>query len=391
LFDKDMFHKSKTKREKESVLVFLENLRAKGESFELVQLVSNLLHKGGHTDENSGGDGVEKAETFIRVASQDLERMIRADRLSVLGDCNKSAPNFRISSEHISPRCIIQEDIQVYLVPADGNNDKEAYQIDLHVHLNGSWRKVETDELKALMKQGEIRTSSVENIQHGIRCAVLAFEGERNLYQTECIKTYGPELMVLRFSRINIKDGSIQAVLPEDFEPHPRRILAFNPNQRIKSLQAHVLTNVTGRNLPLPLKHLIGAGRATPVLTNLVATVEESVLDRLNAEQLEAVHPLNLKSAGEVAGPPGTGKTHTISAMVRSLLSSSDKNIIVLSERNGAIDAIADKFLSSCFDMQNGKLSKLVDMDMWMNILTYGSPEAIGTNTKEFLVPQKKQ
>jgi hypothetical protein len=279
----------------------------------------------------------------------------------------------------------------VYLVPAVGNKDEEAYQIDLHVYVNGKWGIVEADTLKKLMKRGEIPTSSVENIQQGIRCAVLAFEGESNLYQTECIKTYGPELMVLRFSKIDVKDGSIQAVLPEDFEPRPRRILAFNPNQRITSLQAHVLTNVTGRNLPLPLKHLIGAGKATPVLTNLVATVEESVLNRLNVEQLKAAHPLNLKTAGEVAGPPGTGKTHTISAIVRSLLSSSDKNIIVLSERNGAIDAIADKFLSSCFEMRNGKLSKLVDMDMWMNILTYGSPEAIGTNTKEFLVPQKKQ
>ena len=369
----------------------MEKLRANEESFELVQLVSNLLHKSGHTGNDSAGDGVGKIETFIQAASQDLEQMIRADRLSVLGDCDKSAQNFRSSRENISPRCIIQEDIQVYLVPAVGNKDEEAYQVDLQVYVNRGWRRVEVDKLKELMKQGEIPTSSVENIQRGIRCAVLAFEGERNLYQAECIKTYGPELMILRFSKIDIEDGSIQAFLPEEFKHRPRRILAFNPNQRIQSLQAHVRTNVTGRNLPLSLKHLIGAAKVTPVLTDLVATVEEIVLDRLNAEQLAAAHPLNLKTAGEVAGPPGTGKTHTISAIVQSLLSSSDKNIIVLSERNGAIDAIADKFLSSCFEMWHGKLSKLVDMDMWMNILTYGSPEAIGTNTKEFLVPQKKQ
>jgi hypothetical protein len=200
------------------------------------------------------------------------------------------------------------------------------------------------------MKKGETPSSSVDNVEQGLRCAVVAFEGERNLYQTEYIKSLGPEFMVFKFSSVD-KGGGLQLA---HLLRQRRRILAFNPNQRITMLQDHIRKNVTSTNLPSPLQHLVGVGHATPVLTNLVETVEESVLASLNAEQMEGAHPLNLKTAGEVAGPPGTGKTQTISAIVRSLLNASEKNIVVLSERNGAIDAIADKFLSSCFDRRNG-------------------------------------
>jgi hypothetical protein len=387
LFDKDMFHKSKTKREKQIVLDFLKQLRAREESFDLIQSVTNLLQKGGHTGEDSGaafGSSTRKTELFIQAASQDIERMIRADRLSVLGDRDNDMRNHGISRDNISPRCTIPEDIEVSLVP---DMDQDAYKIVLRVNLHGNWLTVDGEGLKELMKKGEIHGSSVENVQQGMRCAVVAFEGERNLYQAECVKPLGPELMVFRFSRID-REGGIQLA---QLLPQRRRILAFNPNQRITMLQDHIQKNVTSTNVPLPLKHLIGVGRASPVLTNLIETVEESVLASLNAEQLKAAHPLKLKTAGEVAGPPGTGKTQTISALVRSLLNASEKNIVVLSERNGAIDAIADKFLSSCFDKdkRNGKLLKLVDVNMWMNILTFGAPEGIGTNTKEFLVPQK--
>jgi hypothetical protein len=389
LYDMDMFHATTKQRQKQIVVDFLKELRAKEEPFDLIQSVTNLLRKGDHTAEDSGaglGANTRKAELFIQAASQDLERMIGADRLSLLGDDN-GMRDHGISRDNISPRCTIPDDIEVSLVPDVGNEGKEAYQVDIRVQLHGRWRNVEGEELKELVKKGEIPSSSVDNVQQGLRCAVVAFEGERKLYQVECLKTLGPELMVLRFSSVD-KEGGIQLA---PLLRQRRRILAFNPNQRITMLQDHVQKNVTSTNLPLPLKHLIGVGQAMPVLTNLVETVEESVLASLNTEQLKAAHPLNLKTAGEVAGPPGTGKTQTISAIVRSLLNASEKNIVVLSERNGAIDAIADKFLSSCFDKKNGKLSKLVDMNMWMNILTFGAPEAIGTNTKEFLVPQKMQ
>jgi hypothetical protein len=289
--------------------------------------------------------------------------------------------------------------MEVFLSNYQG--DKNAYQMEFRVRLekDGIWKHVDMEQLQEHMKKKGDRppssssssSSVVDNIQQGLRCAAVALEGEKTLYQTECIKVLGPESLLLRFSSVDTKGGIMQPAV--DLPPQRRRILALNPNQRITKLQEYIQKNVTSTNLPLPLMHLVGVGKAAPVLTKLVKphVLEESVLlTSLNTEQLKAAHPLHLKTAGEVAGPPGTGKTQTISALVQSLLNATNKNIVVLSERNGAIDAIADKFLGSCFEKQSdGKLFKLVDLNMWMNILTFGSSDAIGTSTKEFLVPQK--
>jgi len=79
-----------------------------------------------------------------------------------------------------------------------------------------------------------------------------------------------------------------------------------------------------------------------------------------------------------------TGKTKTISELVRALLLCTDQDIIVLSERNGAIDAIAEKFASLCIKGRN-----VVDIAMWSSILTFGSAGAMGENTKLFLLEEK--
>jgi hypothetical protein len=84
----------------------------------------------------------------------------------------------------------------------------------------------------------------------------------------------------------------------------------------------------------------------------------------------------------------GKGKTRTISELVRALLRCTSKDIIVLSERNGAIDAIAEKFATLCVKHTNGS-KRVADMEMWSGIQTFGSAEAIGQHTRLFLVEEK--
>jgi hypothetical protein len=115
LYDTDMFHTSTKQRRTRIIHDFLTQLRAKEEPFDLVPSVTNLLHKSGqlgHPGEDSGagfGSNTRKVEPFFQAASQDLERMIRADRLSVLGDRGNDMRNHRISRGNISPRCTIPE------------------------------------------------------------------------------------------------------------------------------------------------------------------------------------------------------------------------------------------------------------------------------------------
>jgi hypothetical protein len=92
----------------------------------------------------------------------------------------------------------------------------------------------------------------------------------------------------------------------------------------------------------------------------------------------------------EVAGPPGTGKTKTITELVRSILECTDHHVIVLSERNGAIDAIADKFADDCVDRNPRNEPKSVkNVRLWNCLMAFGSVGSMGSSTKLFTVDGK--
>ena len=82
----------------------------------------------------------------------------------------------------------------------------------------------------------------------------------------------------------------------------------------------------------------------------------------------------------------GTGKTKTIVELVRGILGATDFDIVVLSERNGAINAIAEKFVETSLNL---KQQSVKDMLVWMSLLTYGSGEAMGSATKLFTLEGK--
>jgi len=136
-----------------------------------------------------------------------------------------------------------------------------------------------------------------------------------------------------------------------------------------------------------PLQHLIGAGDPIAVLTDIEMDVPESLVD-LNEQQQRVAHPLRLKTAMEIAGPPGTGKTKTIVELVRSLLQCTSYDIILLSERNGAINAVADKFKIASLDI-NGENISITDLSVWSSVMAYGAGESMGDCTKLFTMEAK--
>ena len=92
----------------------------------------------------------------------------------------------------------------------------------------------------------------------------------------------------------------------------------------------------------------------------------------------------------EVAGPPGTGKTKTIIELVRALLKCTNFDILVLSERNGAINAIAEKFKKESFKIR-GKMTEITDLHVWKSVMAYGAAESMGESTKFFTINEKLQ
>lgn len=137
------------------------------------------------------------------------------------------------------------------------------------------------------------------------------------------------------------------------------------------------------------LWHSLGAEKLFQVLSlgELCSQANKSLLDKLNNDQRQVTNPPNSNTAVEAACLLGTGKTKVISELVRG--SCTKKNVIIVSERNGAIDALANSFLSLCFQCSNKKLFKLFDFDLWKNVLTCDTMEGIGVHTKEFLLESK--
>jgi Ni2+-binding GTPase involved in maturation of urease and hydrogenase len=110
---------------------------------------------------------------------------------------------------------------------------------------------------------------------------------------------------------------------------------------------------------------------------------------QLNEQQKQVAHPLALMTATEVAGPPGTGKTKTITELVRCILECTSANALVLSERNGAIDAIAEKFVERCLKIKSDGIHDIKDIAMWENLVVYGSSSGLGPSSKLFTLEEK--
>ena len=86
------------------------------------------------------------------------------------------------------------------------------------------------------------------------------------------------------------------------------------------------------------------------------------------------------------------GKTKTITELVRGIIQCTDHEVIVLSERNGAIDAIAEKIADDCLAFSDSKVDpRVIDVSLWMNVLAFGSAGGMGKSTKHFTMEQKKR
>jgi hypothetical protein len=142
--------------------------------------------------------------------------------------------------------------------------------------------------------------------------------------------------------------------------------------------------------MPEPLKAYVGSSTSRRLFnTTEINTLPPDTFNDLNDEQKALANPLSLKIAMEYAGPPGTGKTKTITELVRSILHCTALDIIVLSERNGAIDAIAEKMAYDCFDSKfTGKKSIIKNLALWKDILAFGS-SGMGAFGTMFKVEEK--
>jgi hypothetical protein len=148
---------------------------------------------------------------------------------------------------------------------------------------------------------------SLLNIAAALRCAVVAFEGYPQLFQTSQSRdrSKGTQLGEDQVSLVlKSIDRNGEVVDDEEYMPRQLIVLGLNRSKRMMLLQKHVENTPISTLMFEPLLHMIGTGQPSSVITELEMEIPKSLFE-LNEEQLQVAHPLRLKTAMEVAGPPG--------------------------------------------------------------------------------------
>ena len=358
------------------------------EPFELQQLVKNHIEKAKLTPQSLNENQAKRA-VFLSTARDDLARATRCDRLALLSNPDAYDRHTPLSKKDISPRCAVPSDYRLALNRKQG----DLYSISLEHRIieGGRWKQV--NDIEKHFKENP-KVESLSNITQALRCAVVAFEGRILLYQSSRgnVKTipkdhrFDEREICIQLRSID-RDGRVSG---DAYDLQGELTIAgLNQNTRMILLEDHVAAASDSELMFEPLQHLVGSSEPIPVVTEMNMEVPHTQVE-LNEEQQQVAHPLRLKTAMEVAGPPGTGKTKTIVELVRALLHCTNYDILLLSERNGAINAVAEKFQQDSLDL-SGCSPSIKDLYVWSSLMTYGVGDSMGESTKLFTKDAKIQ
>jgi len=378
MYDKNAFHTSTKIRTQEQIGILMNSLAH--ESFELRQLVMNHIEKAKLMDESTNVS--TRTTTFLEKTKAYLFLAVGSDRLAILSD-SIDYRRERLTREHISPRCIVPNQYRLSL----NHIEKDVYRIRLEMNiLPGENHWIQINDIEAHFNENP-KIESLVNVSQALRCAVIAFDGETTLYQSSrsAGRKVANDEVCIRLQAID-HHGHIM----DDDGVHRNHsvhmnIIGLNQNMRMLELERYVKETPASELMFEPLQHLIGLNTPKPLIFDMEMEAPTSYLD-LNEDQKKVAHPLFLRTAMEIAGPPGTGKTKTIVELVRGILQCTRYDVLVLSERNGAINAVAEKFKNESINI-NAK--KIIDLDVWQSVMTYGAGDTMGDCTKLFTLEEK--
>lgn len=383
LDDREAFHRGKQAREK----AFIEDM--KHEPFEVQELLRIKSEKA-LPNFSRAEEGLAIDAAFVESGRQSVGKALRHGRTSLLKGI--AGPQGLIIND-VSPRNAIPKEYRLRL--RSSPNCASVCRITLQKLTDGEWKEIplpggKDDEVK---DSDQPKLDALINIRGSLQCGIVAFCGEKQLYQTRTVSSKGiltgNEVSVV-FHAITDKGSLVgkERSLPV-IGCNQRLILGLSQNRRTMMLDRHIQESDPSDLLFDALRHYIGSDTPQRVFPTIPVPAPETFKE-LNREQQQAAHPLALATAVEVAGPPGTGKTRTITELVRSILECTEYHVIVLSERNGAVDAIAEKFADDCVvrDAQNEPMS-VENVSLWKCLMAFGSAEGMGSSSKLFTLEAK--
>ena len=131
--------------------------------------------------------------------------------------------------------------------------------------------------------------------------------------------------------------------------------------------------------LPDPIKAYLGD---IPVQHLVLDKQPRPELGQLNQYQQQMGNVNNLQSCMQFIGPPGTGKSHTISVFMEQLILHTNYDVVLLSEKNTAMTAVVEH-------LKKNILATSFNTSLWSAIMTFCSPQASGVVKEFYDIDQK--
>jgi hypothetical protein len=388
LFDKSAFYKAKAVREAAKLNNFIDKIE--NEPFEVKELVKIEYEKLNNKSNISNGNR-GYTQTFLAESKAALQAAVKSDRCSLLYEnCAIRA----LQRTDISPRNMLPEDYKLTLQAQGGSST--FCEIKLQAFQYGRWEIIPLPDITDTQTNEEPYPEPLLNLRATLRCGIIAFQGALHLYQTRTVSSSGDrsvrkqdDSICIKFQRVNVEGelvGEEMTLSESGFSDC--EIIGLNQNFRLMMLEKHA-AELDVYSLCEPIKHFVGDGQPQRLLQK-IDSVPPSTFDELNSQQKIIAHPLRLLTAKEVAGPPGSGKTKTITEVIRGILDCSDYDVMVLSERNGAIDAIAQKIADDCLTKRGkNKYYEVANVRLWNKVLAFGSQGSMGESAKLFTFSEK--
>jgi hypothetical protein len=223
-------------------------------------------------------------------------------------------------------------------------------------------------ELRDLPKNDENATLILS-----IRTAVIV-DDEGNLYQTS-----SAEFGLLKVEGVGQRGQ--RAAMNHD---GVIKVIGITGNARHIRMRNY-LARMTPATMPEPVKALLGTVPNRALLTELTAP-QTPQSEKLNEYQASVVDLTNLRAAQVIVGPPGTGKSYTIIALIMQMVAELPSNnvIVLTSEKNGAIEAVAEHLRRVCMEGD-----RVTDLNMFEKVVAFGHATTIKTSTKALTMEEK--
>ena len=306
LFDRQSFEASRKLRVENVVDEVMKEIS--NESFELKQLVRNHVDKA-NLISKSDQQG-QRSQLFLEKTKKSLFLATKNDRLSLLNDPTSYRPERQVlTREDLSPRCSFPDEFTI-VMRGIGNN---IFDVTIEYTDEDFGTRIilpeNTENEKDLPN-----ICALQNLVQNLKCSVLVFSGFSSMFQTKHAQIQektqlGDNTICVSIHQV-ANDGTVSEKCTDMNNPR-LIVLGCNPNLRFNMLEKHVHQCLDSDILFQPLRHLIGDGKSIPVFTEILTPIPNSQSE-LNKTQKKIAHPLHLKTAMEVAGPPGTGKVSEI-------------------------------------------------------------------------------